>query len=47
MTVKRYVKRGLLTEIRFCARKIRYDLDELEAFASDGLNATRPKENGK
>lgn len=46
-TVERYAKRGLLTVIRFSARKLRYDLDELEAFASDGLDAARHKEDGK
>lgn len=43
MTIKRYVRRGVLTQIRFSARKIRYDLDEVEAFASDGLDAARSK----
>ena len=46
-TVERYAKRGLLTVIRFSARKLRYDLDEVEAFANDGLNAARSKDGGK
>lgn len=42
-TVERYAKRGSLTAIRFSPRKIRYDLDEVEAFASGGLEAARYK----
>ena len=44
MTVKRYAKKGLLSPIRFSARKVRYDLEEIEAFARDGLDANREEE---
>jgi hypothetical protein len=40
-TVGRYVQRGLLRQVRFSPRKIRYDLDEVEAFARDGLDAVK------
>lgn len=42
-SVKRYARRGILTPIRFSARKVRYDQDEIEAFANEGLN--RPGED--
>lgn len=40
-TVERYAGRGLLTQVRFSPRKIRYDRDEVEAFASEGLGGRR------
>jgi excisionase family DNA binding protein len=36
-TVYRYVSRGVLQPIRLSARKVRFDLDQVEAFASSGL----------
>jgi excisionase family DNA binding protein len=42
-TVERYARKGLLGQVRFSPRKIRYDLDEVEAFARDGMDAVRPK----
>lgn len=45
-TVHRYARKGLLKQVRFSPRKIRYDLDEVEAFANDGVGAARTKEGG-
>ena len=42
-TVERYARKGLLRQVRFSPRKIRYDFDEVEAFARDGIDAARPK----
>ena len=36
-TVKRYAKRGALKPIHFSARKVRYDMDEVEALAERGI----------
>ncbi len=36
-TLKRYVRRGLLTERRLSQRMIRYDLSEVEALLSSGV----------
>ena len=35
-TVKRYTRRGLLRQINFTARKVRYDQDEIIRFANSG-----------
>lgn len=35
-TVKRYTRRGLLRQINFTARKVRYDQEEVLLFASSG-----------
>lgn len=44
-TVQRYADRGLLTLVKFSLRKVRYDQDEVEAFASDGVGAGCQKRN--
>lgn len=36
-TVYRYVARGILRPIRMSARKVRFDLDQVDAFAANGL----------
>jgi len=36
-TVYRYVRRGLLAPIHYSPRKVRFDLEEVEAFAANGL----------
>ena len=36
-TVREYARKGVLTPIRFSARKIRFDLDEIEFYASGDL----------
>ena len=38
-SIKRYVKKGLLHPIRITARKVRYDLDEVERLACYGAGA--------
>ena len=43
-TVQRYAEKGLLTTVRFSLRKIRYDMDEVEAFARDGIGGGKSKE---
>lgn len=40
-TVERYARKGLLRQVRFSPRKVRYDLDEVDAFCSDGIDARR------
>lgn len=42
-TIERYARKGLLTLVRFSPRKVRYDQDEMEAFASNGMDAGRHK----
>lgn len=42
-TVQRYAEKGFLTLVRFSPRKVRYDQDEVERFASDGLGAVKEK----
>lgn len=46
-TVERYAAKGLLTQVRFSPRKIRYDLDEVEAFARNGMEGARNGEDGE
>jgi excisionase family DNA binding protein len=36
-TVYRYVARGVLRPIRMSVRKVRFDLDQVDAFATNGL----------
>lgn len=36
-TVYRYARRGMLQPIHYSARKVRFDLDEVEAFAARGI----------
>lgn len=38
-TVERYAKNGLLTPIRYSPRKIRYDMDEVEALMGKGIQS--------
>lgn len=38
VTVRRYAKAGLLTPIRITARKVRYDLNEVEKLAQTGID---------
>ena len=38
VTIRRYAKAGLLTPIRITARKVRYDLGEVERLALTGGN---------
>ncbi len=38
-TVYRYSERGLLHPIRYSARKVRFDLDEIERFVAGGIEA--------
>ena len=38
-TIERYAKRGLVTPVQYSTRKIRYDLDEIEALADRGVAA--------
>lgn len=43
VTVRRYAKAGLLTPIRITARKVHYDLNEVEQLAQTGIdNSTLP-----
>ena len=42
-TVERYARRGLLTPIRYSQRMIRYDLEEVQTFAINGLDAMKTK----
>jgi excisionase family DNA binding protein len=37
-TIYRYVRRGLLHPVRYSQRKVRFDLNEVEAFAANGLS---------
>ncbi|MDF7826849.1 MerR family DNA-binding transcriptional regulator [Pontiellaceae bacterium B12227] len=37
ITIRRYAKAGLLHPIRITARKIRYDLNEVEELATSGI----------
>ena len=37
-TISRYVKKGALRAIRTSRRRIRYDLEEVEALAREGLS---------
>lgn len=39
VTVRRYAQAGLLTPIRITCRKVRYDLEEVEALAVSGHHA--------
>jgi len=41
-TIYRYVRKGLLHSVRYSRRKIRFDLNEVEAFAMNGLSGARP-----
>ena len=36
-TIYRYVRQGLLHPVRYSQRKVRFDLNEVEAFATNGL----------
>ncbi len=36
-TIYRYVRRGLLHTIHYSRRKVRFDLNEVEAFAARGI----------
>lgn len=38
-TVYRYVSRGALRPIRLSSRKVRFDLEEVESFATNGVAA--------
>jgi len=40
-TVYRYVSRGALHPIRMSARKVRFDLDEVESFTTNGFPTER------
>jgi excisionase family DNA binding protein len=37
-TVYRYVKRGMLHPVHHSPRRVRFDLDEVEAFANEGTD---------
>ena len=37
VTLRQYEKKGLLTPIRYSARRIRWDRDEVEAFRRQGV----------
>lgn len=37
-TLRRYAQRGLLHPVRYNARRLRWDADELEAFLSEGVS---------
>jgi hypothetical protein len=37
-TLRRYAKRGLLHPVRYNARRLRWDADELETFLSQGVD---------
>jgi excisionase family DNA binding protein len=38
-TVERYAREGKLTRIRYSKRRVRYDLDEVQAVADNGVEA--------
>jgi len=40
VTLRKYAKKGLLKPIRYTARRIRWDRDEIELFKSQGVEAT-------
>lgn len=42
-TIYRYVRKGLLHSVRYSRRKVRFDLNEVEAFAMNGLADTLPR----
>jgi len=37
-TVYRYVRRGILHPLHYSLRKVRFDLEEVETFATNGLS---------
>lgn len=39
-TIYRYVRQGLLHPVRYSQRKVRFDINEVEAFATNGLPDT-------
>ena len=39
-TIYRYVRKGLLHTVRYSPRKVRFDLNEVEAFAANGVSDT-------
>ena len=45
-TLRAYVKQGIIEQIAFSSRKIRFDEDEIRRFASNGApNLPRPRTN--
>lgn len=40
-TIYRYVRKGVLHTVRYSQRKVRFDLNEVEAFAARGLPDAR------
>ena len=40
VTLRKYEKKGLLTPIRYTARRIRWDHDEVETFKLQGVQAS-------
>jgi excisionase family DNA binding protein len=40
-TIYRYVRKGLLHTVHYSCRKVRFDLNEVEAFAASGLPDVR------
>lgn len=43
-TIQRYAAMGLLRPVRITARRVRYDLDEVERLANHGAEAVRTEE---